>query len=117
MKPTGGHRLKIHGEGDVTSPTVLGTICTGPVPKKDTWCKTMSEECTLFWNQEKFRQTLTYDHATRVLQFYSAPGTIIYHLLAAYMEADLEMECKEKVCFKIIVLSDDEEGDKATAAN
>eukprot|EP00957_Ditylum_brightwellii_P211058 15365711-Ditylum_brightwellii.AAC.2 len=79
-------------------------------PKKDgIWCSTASEECTLYWDQERFKRTLRYNPIANVARFCSTLGTINYQMIAAYMEADLGMEENECISFNTVLISDEEE--------
>eukprot|EP00957_Ditylum_brightwellii_P193892 14765613-Ditylum_brightwellii.AAC.1 len=46
------------------------------------------------------------------------PGTVTYQAISAYMEADHNMENKEKVSFKTMIISDEnEENNEPTASS
>eukprot|EP00957_Ditylum_brightwellii_P069217 5255265-Ditylum_brightwellii.AAC.1 len=130
IKATGGNHIKVHGKGMIRwsiqdnsgtvhpiyikdalfvpeatvcllSPQHWGQFVQDHHPKRDgMWCKTVSEQCILYWDQERYQCTLKYDPIANVTRFRSAPGTIAYQILSALMNIKEGMEDFRKVSFE-----------------
>eukprot|EP00957_Ditylum_brightwellii_P110385 8418844-Ditylum_brightwellii.AAC.1 len=106
IRAMGGRLIKVHDKGTICWNTQDDEGKVHAVYIKDA-LYVPDATCILYWDQECYKRTLSYNPIANVARFCLAPGTISYQTLSALMNVEQDMEDLKKISFESAVVSSD----------
>ena len=90
--------------------------------RNGTWQASFSDKIVMYWDQRRYKKTVSWDSRTNTGYLRSAPGAFDYRAYCVGADADNNVEMNERACFQSstdsthLVSDDEEEGSTSSSA-